>query len=1053
MAKSIESLVSFSAGEWSPTLTSRVDQAKYRSACIQLRNMLGLKTGPATRRPGTQFEAQCKEIVGGNYCARMEDFQFSVNTTFALEWGHHYVRFYSNGAQVVLSSAPTWVVKTHYVPGSFVEDPTDGNNIYYTTFLVTGVHPAPSSDPANWVKQSILEVPTPYSALVGSGSVSDTEVFQLQFCPINDVIYVCHKDHPRAKLTRFSDTNWVYEVVVDRVPALLDQNATDTTIAASAATGTTQLSCSAPAWATGIYYDVGNSVLAAVQAQVSGVGGFVIGQTYTITVVGTTDFTLIGASANTVGISFIATGPGSGTGFASSIYECVTPHVSNNFEADLDLRLWSPVTVFQPLHVGAYWELSYLRASTYIEYTGVAATGFAAGTSATITAFGAWEVHTYGVWLADIAIQSSANGGITWETVRSVTGRADRNVDITGTAVKAQLYRIVVSNVSVPGTPGSTNPRIVFECVDSFLFGIVQITAVANAYHATANVITQLTVADAWVSGKSYSVGDRVGYAGVNYICLVAVSGSTIPPSDATHWGADGWPTIYWSEGAWSAVRGYPRAVTTFEQRVWYGFTEFEPQNIWGTVTGDTENFDLGDQTLATDGVAFALDAVGDGALLWLQAQDALFVGLVQSEWVVAAASSGAIAADNVTAHRQSRWGSAQNLPAIVVGDALVFAQRQAFSIRQMLFSVVTNKYMSQDLTALSEQILNGGALQLAYQRQGNKNGFVWATTANGELVGMTYELDQEIFGWHRHFTGLNIDAGFESVCVLQGKGTADDEVWVVVRRTVGGSTVRYVERLNPVNWQTIIPQTGQTPGYGADKNQAYHVDCGVTYHNPASNTFTGLGHLNGRTVAVAINGVDYGTFVVSGGQIIVDTFSPDLTSDIYAHVGLPFTSTVQPMNLDVDVHTGVTKGIMKKVSGIFVNLLNTLACTLTDGSFNFVVTPDQLIVGNVYTIISLGDTDFTALGATTNTVGLTFTATAQGTGTGTAGNGPRQNELVFRTPGDPFGEIPLFTGLYPVEDFPGSYDRTIPVIIHTDGPLPLTVCAAAVAYNVSGGP
>jgi hypothetical protein len=45
-------------------------------------------------------------------------------------------------------------------------------------------------------------------------------------------------------------------------------------------------------------------------------GSFTIGSVYTITSVGTTNFTLIGASANTVGVVFKATGVGSGTGKA-----------------------------------------------------------------------------------------------------------------------------------------------------------------------------------------------------------------------------------------------------------------------------------------------------------------------------------------------------------------------------------------------------------------------------------------------------------------------------------------------------------------------------------------------------------------------------------------------------------------------------------------------------------------------------------------------------------------------------------------------------------------
>ena len=46
-------------------------------------------------------------------------------------------------------------------------------------------------------------------------------------------------------------------------------------------------------------------------------GSFVVGTSYTIVSVGTTDFTLIGATASTVGLQFTATGVGTGTGTAA----------------------------------------------------------------------------------------------------------------------------------------------------------------------------------------------------------------------------------------------------------------------------------------------------------------------------------------------------------------------------------------------------------------------------------------------------------------------------------------------------------------------------------------------------------------------------------------------------------------------------------------------------------------------------------------------------------------------------------------------------------------
>lgn len=47
-------------------------------------------------------------------------------------------------------------------------------------------------------------------------------------------------------------------------------------------------------------------------------------------------------------------------------------------------------------------------------------------------------------------------------------------------------------------------------------------------------------------------------------------------------------------------------------------------------------------------------------------------------------------------------------------------------------------------------------------------------------------------------------------------------------------------------------------------------------------------------------------------------------------------------------------------------------------------VNANALVVGNEYVIATIGSTDFTALGAASNTVGITFIATAIGTGTGT---------------------------------------------------------------------
>jgi hypothetical protein len=95
----------------------------------------------------------------------------------------------------------------------------------------------------------------------------------------------------------------------------------------TATTGTSNLQLATNAYVeqeiTNIPYATG-SVKGMLRAAVTpgtgtSAGSFVVGTYYTITAVGTTSFTAIGALSNTVGVSFIATAVGSGTGTATTM--------------------------------------------------------------------------------------------------------------------------------------------------------------------------------------------------------------------------------------------------------------------------------------------------------------------------------------------------------------------------------------------------------------------------------------------------------------------------------------------------------------------------------------------------------------------------------------------------------------------------------------------------------------------------------------------------------------------------------------------------------------
>jgi len=91
-------------------------------------------------------------------------------------------------------------------------------------------------------------------------------------------------------------------------------------------------------------------------------GSFVIGETYTIAFVGTTNFTAIGASANTIGVTFTATGAGTGTGTANLEVNQV---VLTNFNPGDTVALWlTNIYNNLPLEISTTYGSSFLTAGT-----------------------------------------------------------------------------------------------------------------------------------------------------------------------------------------------------------------------------------------------------------------------------------------------------------------------------------------------------------------------------------------------------------------------------------------------------------------------------------------------------------------------------------------------------------------------------------------------------------------------------------------------------------------------------------------------------------------
>ncbi|MEM5947081.1 Ig-like domain-containing protein [Spirochaetia bacterium 38H-sp] len=122
------------------------------------------------------------------------------------------------------------------------------------------------------------------------------------------------------------------------------------------------------------------------------------------------------------------------------------------------------------------------------------------------------------------------------------------------------------------------------------------------------------------------------------------------------------------------------------------------------------------------------------------------------------------------------------------------------------------------------------------------------------------------------------------------------------------------------------------------------------------------------RNNAPVITGVTLGTDLNANGTV------GDLTEETSLYTTNYDTSNFKARNNRLQFNVATSGGNGTKYYGIRYITGQTTGVAAT-----------TLVQGNVYTIETLGDTDWTLVGASSNTVGVTFVATGAGTGTGTA--------------------------------------------------------------------
>ncbi|WP_320174943.1 hypothetical protein [Maridesulfovibrio sp.] len=347
----------------------------------------------------------------------------------------------------------------------------------------------------------------------------------------------------------------------------------------------------------------------------------------------------------------------------------------------------------------------------------------------------------------------------------------------------------------------------------------------------------------------------------------------------------------------------------------------------------------------------------------FLLPKDVIYVGTQGGTWTVFG-KNGTFSTPDVGTKQASTVGAASVVPVLAANSAL-YIQRAGRRLMEMAYNFQVDSYPSNDMTIFAEHITRNGIKELAYLEA--PDSIIYGLRNDGTLLACTYYREQNVVAWSRIITKGKV----ESIASIHNDAVGRDELWAVVLRNINGTEKRFVEfieaEFDSVNDDTAV--------------EAFFLDAGVTFDlEEKTKSLSGLEHLAGAEVEILVDGA------VIPNETVAEDGKLELTSaGQKIHVGLGYSSVVEPMPLEFGSHRGTSQTKPKLLFKIAARFYNTLG--------------------------------------------------------GKMGMNPGELDVIYsRAPNMPMGQaVPLFTGDKELVS-PTGWTRGSVIHIRQDQPLPMTV-------------
>lgn len=513
------------------------------------------------------------------------------------------------------------------------------------------------------------------------------------------------------------------------------------------------------------------------------------------------------------------------------------------------VTLTSSAKLFDARMVGGYFQIAHRRDQSTSKLA------FSAdGNSSALRFNGRLDIFIYGTaWKGDVFLEFSKDGSTNWQTQRSWT-QPVANMRTISTFVTVEEETFARLRFDRDGAGAATDYGII-EAADSRVVGLVKVRSVLSPTQALVDVVK-----DVWATTA----------------------------------------TTLWAEGAYSDYRGWPRAGTVHEQRLYLVGTNDEAEKIRGSQVDGFFNFTTNSND--DSAVAFVAASRESNALMWAESfGKALVTGSIAEEWSARNYDQSVISPSNPPrVERETRMGSAP-IPAILLGDALMFISNDQRKVLEFSYSFADEKHIKQDMTQLSEHLFNAGIKQVAVARAPDP--VLYCVMKDGGLLSFTYDRNQNVAAWAKHSTGEGL---FESVSVVYGGNEGVDEVWFIVNRDGD----RFIESYHQDTAKFLFD--------ASNEDELCYMDCSTLVTGAPSTTVSGLNDYDGKEVVVLADGKVVSGLTVASNQITL----PQAASTV--RVGLPYTAVYQGLRLDLQLQDGSAQDREQRTAQIALFLHNS---------------------------------------------------------------------------------------------------------------------------------